>query len=129
MKRHPEIGARILQHAGLDDIARWVRSHHERVDGCGYPNALPASDIPLEAKILAVADAYEAMVADRPYRSGMPAAEARAELVRCAGTQFDPGVVDAFLLAVEEEVVEPDAGPDGEVALPVDLAALSSVSQ
>ena len=102
MKRHPEIGARILEHAGLLDIARWVRSHHERVDGRGYPDALTHFLIPLEAKILAVSDAYEAMIADRLYRKGMPVADARDELMRCAGTQFDASVVDAFLTAVPD---------------------------
>ena len=97
MTRHPEIGARILEHAGLRDIAAWVLAHHERLDGRGYPSGLAADEIPLEARILAVADAYEAMIADRPYRRGMPAEEARAELERCAGTQFDPTVVEAFL--------------------------------
>jgi HD-GYP domain-containing protein (c-di-GMP phosphodiesterase class II) len=97
MTRHPEIGARILEHAGLRDIAAWVLAHHERLDGRGYPSGLAADEIPLEARILAVADAYEAMIADRPYRRGMPAEDARAELERCAGTQFDPTVVEAFL--------------------------------
>ena len=97
MTRHPEIGARILEHAGLRDIAAWVLAHHERLDGRGYPSGLAADEIPLESRILAVADAYEAMIADRPYRSGMPPEEARAELERCAGTQFDPTVVEAFL--------------------------------
>src|SRR5215210_4370260 len=97
MTRHPEIGARILEHAGLRDIAAWVLAHHERLDGRGYPTGLAADEIPLEARILAVADAYEAMISDRPYRRGMPAGEARAELERCAGTQFDPTVVEAFL--------------------------------
>ena len=97
MGRHPEIGARILEHAGLRDIAAWVLAHHERLDGRGYPSGLAGDEIPLEARILAVADAYEAMIADRPYRRGMPAEEARAELERCAGTQFDPTVVEAFL--------------------------------
>jgi diguanylate cyclase (GGDEF)-like protein len=101
MKRHPEIGARILLHAGLADIAQWVRAHHERFDGCGYPDGLGTERIPLEARILAVADAYEAMVADRPYRSGMAPADARAELERCAGGQFDPDVVRAFLEALD----------------------------
>jgi diguanylate cyclase (GGDEF)-like protein len=104
IQRHPEIGARILEHAGLADIAGWVRAHHERVDGRGYPIGLRACEIPLEARILAVADAYEAMVADRPYRAGMPPIEAREELVRCAGAQFDAGVVEAFLAALEEEL-------------------------
>ena len=97
MTRHPEIGARILEHAGLRDIAAWVLAHHERLDGRGYPGGLAADEIPIEARILAVADAYEAMIADRPYRRGMPAEAARAELERCAGTQFDPTVVEAFL--------------------------------
>jgi HD-GYP domain-containing protein (c-di-GMP phosphodiesterase class II) len=104
MKRHPDVGARILEHAGLLDLARWVRSHHERVDGLGYPDTLPDERIPLEAKILAVADAYEAMTADRPYRAAMSADDARAELLRCAGTQFDPTVVQAFLSTLEHEL-------------------------
>ncbi len=97
IQRHPEIGARILEHAGLEDIAGWVRAHHERVDGRGYPKGLAGEWVPLEARILAVADAYEAMVADRPYRAGIAPADACAELIRCAGTQFDPSVVEAFL--------------------------------
>ena len=101
IRRHPEVGARILEHAGLLDIAGWVRAHHERLDGHGYPNGLAAGEIPLESKILAVADAYEAMIADRPYRAGMPPAAARDELLRCAGTQFDPDVVQAFLSTLE----------------------------
>jgi diguanylate cyclase (GGDEF)-like protein len=102
IRRHPEIGARILEHAGLREIAAWVRGHHERVDGQGYPFGLPAGEIALEARILAVADAYEAMIADRPYRQGMPATDARDELLRCARTQFDPAVVEAFLGTLDE---------------------------
>jgi|SRR5579884_52063 len=101
MRRHPEVGARILEHAGMLDIARWVRAHHERIDGRGYPEGISDHEILLEAKILAVADAYEAMVSDRPYRAGMSHDSARDELVRCAGTQFDPDVVAAFLRALE----------------------------
>ncbi len=111
MMRHPEIGARILEHAGLRDIADWVRAHHERIDGRGYPNGIVGRQIPVEARILAVADAYEAMVADRPYRAGMPAASACEELIRCSGTQFDPAVVDAFLAALERGEEELDAQP------------------
>lgn len=103
IQRHPEMGAQILESAGLRDVAAWVRAHHERIDGRGYPGALPDADIPLEAKVLAVADAYEAMIADRPYRAGMSQAEARAELRRCAGSQFDAAVVDAFLRVLEHE--------------------------
>lgn len=104
IRRHPEIGARILEHAGLTDIAEWVRDHHERMDGAGYPRGLPPERIPLPARILAVADAFEAMVADRPYRRGMPLDMARAELRECAGSQFDPVVVDAFLTALDGSV-------------------------
>jgi HD-GYP domain-containing protein (c-di-GMP phosphodiesterase class II) len=114
IQRHPEVGARILEHAGLADIAAWVRAHHERMDGRGYPAELQAAEIPLEARVLAVADAYEAMVADRPYRAGMAPETARLELLRCAGTQFDPEVVGAFLRMLER-VSEP--GP-ATAALP-----------
>jgi diguanylate cyclase (GGDEF)-like protein len=96
IKRHPELGARILEHANLRDVAAWVLSHHERIDGAGYPRALAGGDIPLEGRSLAVADAYEAMTADRPYRRALGEDEARAELRRGAGTQFDPDVVAAF---------------------------------
>ena len=101
MRRHAEIGARILEHAGMNEIAGWVRAHHERLDGKGYPLGLSADQIALEARILAVADAYEAMTADRPYRTAMAHAAAREELLRCAGTQFDPAVVTAFLTIIE----------------------------
>jgi HD-GYP domain-containing protein (c-di-GMP phosphodiesterase class II) len=102
IRRHPEVGARILENAGLHRIAGWVRAHHERVDGTGYPNQLRVDQIPLEARILAVADAYEAMTADRPYRPGMDREAARDELRRCAGTQFDEAVVAAFLRVVAD---------------------------
>ncbi len=102
MRRHPDIGAQILEHAGMDDIAAWVRTHHERLDGKGYPLGLTAEQIPIEARILSVADAYEAMMADRPYRTAVTAAAARDELTRCAGTQFDPAVVSAFLAILDE---------------------------
>jgi diguanylate cyclase (GGDEF)-like protein len=97
MRRHPELGARILDHANLRDISGWVLAHHERIDGRGYPHGLAGEAIPLEARILAVADAYEAMTADRPYRDALGHDAARAELEQCAGSQFDPDVVAAFL--------------------------------
>jgi diguanylate cyclase (GGDEF)-like protein/putative nucleotidyltransferase with HDIG domain len=96
IRRHPELGARILEHANLRDVASWVLAHHERVDGAGYPSGLEAGAIPLEGRILAVADAYEAMTTDRPYRRALAEDEARAELRRGAGTQFDAAVVEAF---------------------------------
>jgi putative nucleotidyltransferase with HDIG domain len=103
MQKHSELGARILAGANLEDISGWVWAHHEQPDGNGYPQGLADDDIPLEAKILAVADAYEAMTSDRVYRMAMPAADAEAELRRCSGTQFDPLVVDALLATLRAE--------------------------
>jgi diguanylate cyclase (GGDEF)-like protein len=102
IRRHPEIGARILEHANLGDIATWVRAHHERVDGRGYPAGLSGTAIPAEARVLAVVDAYEAMTADRPYRPSLGAHAAEAELRRAAGTQFDADVVEALLEALAD---------------------------
>ena len=102
VRRHPEIGARILEHANLADIARWVRAHHERVDGGGYPAGLAGAAIPAEARVLAVADAYEAMTADRPYRASIGPEAAEAELRRAAGTQFDAEIVQALIAALAD---------------------------
>jgi HD-GYP domain-containing protein (c-di-GMP phosphodiesterase class II) len=102
IRRHPEIGARILEHANLADIATWVRAHHERVDGRGYPAGLTGTAIPAEARVLAVVDAYEAMTADRPYRPSIGAHAAETELRRAAGTQFDAAVVEALLEALAD---------------------------
>jgi HD-GYP domain-containing protein (c-di-GMP phosphodiesterase class II) len=114
MKRHPGIGAQILSHAGMLDIAEWVGAHHERIDGQGYPDGLRGDEISLEARILAVADAYEAMIAERCYRPAMSEEAARAELLRCSGTQFDPVVVSAFLAA--ESTLRPAGSSSGAVA-------------
>jgi diguanylate cyclase (GGDEF)-like protein/putative nucleotidyltransferase with HDIG domain len=103
MRRHPEIGAEILRGEEFEDIRDWVVAHHERPDGKGYPLGMGDEDIPLEARILAVADAYEAMTSDRTYRMAIAKQSARAELLRCAGTQFDPRVVAAFLAALDGE--------------------------
>jgi diguanylate cyclase (GGDEF)-like protein/putative nucleotidyltransferase with HDIG domain len=103
MRRHPEIGARILSGANLPDIGSWILAHHERPDGRGYPFGLAGEQIPLEARILAVADAYEAMTADRVYRSALPPEQAREELRRCAGSQFDAHIVDVFVRLLERE--------------------------
>ncbi len=106
MRRHPEIGADILGSRHFDDIRGWVLAHHERPDGKGYPHRLKADEIPIEARILAVADAYEAMTADRVYRKAIGAEAARAELLRQAGKQFDERVVAVFLAALAEEQSE-----------------------
>ncbi|HEX8744524.1 MAG TPA: diguanylate cyclase [Thermoleophilaceae bacterium] len=97
MRKHTIIGERILTAApALADAARLVRSSHERWDGWGYPDALTGEEIPLGARIIAVCDAFDAMVSPRPYRKMVSEAEALAELDRCSGTQFDPRVVEAF---------------------------------
>jgi HD-GYP domain-containing protein (c-di-GMP phosphodiesterase class II) len=101
IQMHCELGSRLLSGAGLEDIAGWVLASHERPDGRGYPAGLSGSEIPPEARILAVADAYEAMVADRCYRLGIGAEAARTELEHGAGTQFDPIVVAAFQQCLE----------------------------
>jgi diguanylate cyclase (GGDEF)-like protein len=103
MRKHPELGARILEGAHLKDIAGWVLAHHERPDGQGYPVGIAGDRIPIQARILAVVDAYEAMTNDRVYRPAMPEDEARAELRRWSGTQFDPDVVSTFLKLLERE--------------------------
>jgi HD-GYP domain-containing protein (c-di-GMP phosphodiesterase class II) len=97
MRTHSELGARILAGADLGDIAEWVFAHHERVDGEGYPLGLRGEEIPLEARILAVAEAYAAMTSESAYGPARSHEEAAAELRRCAGTHFDPAVVDALL--------------------------------
>jgi diguanylate cyclase (GGDEF)-like protein/putative nucleotidyltransferase with HDIG domain len=103
IRGHPEFGAQILEHPRLADVGEWVGAHHERPDGRGYPRGLVGKEISLEARILAVADAYEAMTSDRSYRSSIGHDEARAELERCAGTQFDEQVVAALLMVLERE--------------------------
>ncbi len=115
IRTHPEIGAQILSGPGLEDLREWVLAHHERPDGLGYPRGLKNGEIPLEAKILAVADAFEAMTADRVYRAGVEERAARIELLRCAGEQFDSRVVAAFL-AVLSSADAPDSVRDVELA-------------
>jgi putative nucleotidyltransferase with HDIG domain len=129
IRRHSEIGSRILEHANLRDIGLWVLAHHERMDGAGYPHGLPGEAIPLEARILAVADAYEAMTADRPYRRALPLDTARAELREGAGTQFDAGVVAAFERVLERTQAPFQATLAAAAAVKAPNSVLPSASQ
>ena len=98
MRHHPEIGRRVLEGIGfLADALDAVGCHHERWDGAGYPDGLLGPSIPLFGRIVAVADAYDAMVTDRPYRPGMRPEVALAEIERSRGTQFDPDIAALFL--------------------------------
>jgi putative nucleotidyltransferase with HDIG domain len=97
MEQHSEIGERILRNVDdYSEIADVVRAHHERIDGMGYPDGRPGDEIPLLARIIGVADAYDAMTSDRPYRDALPSRVARMRLAQAVGTQFDTGVVAAF---------------------------------
>jgi diguanylate cyclase (GGDEF)-like protein len=117
MKRHTVIGERIIAAApALTAVARCVRSTHERFEGGGYPDGLAGDDIPLGARIVAVCDAYDAMVADRPYCDARADASAIDELMACAGTQFDPDVVAAFCAEYHDRLAAEPASPVAQVA-------------
>ena len=105
MRSHPDIGRTILEQTGgiLRLLANIVVAHHERWDGTGYPAQLRGENIPLGARILAVVDSYDAMTSQRAYREPCSIDEAKVELRRCAGSQFDPQVVDAFLAVLEQK--------------------------
>jgi HD-GYP domain-containing protein (c-di-GMP phosphodiesterase class II) len=103
MRRHTVVGADLLQQIPFfAAVHPLVRSHHERWDGTGYPDGLSGTHIPVGARILAVCDAYNAMVTDRPYRDALPKAQAVAELRANAGTQFDASVVAALLHTLDD---------------------------
>ncbi len=98
IKRHPEIGYRILSSSSeYADVAIDILSHHERYDGKGYPRGMRGEEIPFRARIIAIADAYDAMISMRTYRSSLSHEEAILEILKCKGTQFDPNLVDIFL--------------------------------
>ena len=111
MEMHTSIGERILRNVDdYTEIAAIVRHHHERIDGGGYPDGLCQAEIPLLSRIIAVADAYDAMTSDRPYREAMASSVARLRLVQAAGTQFDTKVVLAF-----ETILSSSVGPSFQV--------------
>lgn len=97
MQMHAHFGFGLLKRVGLTEEAHIVRHVHERWDGMGYPDGLAGPAIPLASRLVAVADAYDAMTSIRPYRSGLSHVEAMRELLACAGRQFDPEVVSVFL--------------------------------
>ncbi len=104
IEQHPDIGAKIISQLTMyENVRELIAHHHERVDGKGYPSGLSYEQIPLGARILGVADAFEAMTPDRPYRKALLLEQATAELERGRGTQFDPEVVDHFLAVLMEE--------------------------
>jgi len=103
MREHPARAAELLSGGDLEDIGSWILAHHERPDGRGFPRGLRGDQIPLEASIIAVADAYEAMTSDRTYRGALGAEQAREELVRDSGTRFDAVVVDALVAVLDRE--------------------------
>ena len=120
MRRHTYVGERILAAApSLSGVASLVRASHERWDGGGYPDRLKGDAIPLGARIICVCDAFDAMTSDRPYAAAIDPADAVVEIQRCAGTQFDPAVVAAFVAVWEDRRV---VGPD-ERQPPLDAAA------
>lgn len=113
MKRHVETGYRLLSGVpGLQEPARIVWEHHERYGGGGYPRGLRGEEICMGARIFAVADSYDAMTSDRPYRKGQPPGVAREELQRCAGAMYDPKVVAAFLEIPESEWLPAPLSPE-----------------
>lgn len=106
MRRHPEWGSGMLADVpGLDAVADAVHAHHERWNGSGYPLGLKGEEIPFASRIVAVCDAFSAMTTDRPYRAALSEEDALRELRRCAGSQFDPAVVEAFVETAEAVAV------------------------
>jgi HD superfamily phosphohydrolase YqeK len=135
MQTHSEIGERILAKVeDYGDIAEIVRHHHERVDGHGYPDGLSSDEIPLLARIIAVADAYNAMTSDRPYREAMPSRVARMRLAQAVGSQFDTTVVAAFeaILATADDAYRVGQTPDfaffTETPVTPELIAIAGVA-
>lgn len=113
IKRHVVASASIIEAVSfLSAVVPAVRHHHERWDGTGYPDGLVANDIPRTARVIAVADAFDAMTTDRPYRAALAITEARLNLVNGRGTQFDPEAVDALIELLDEEIVTIESEPE-----------------
>jgi diguanylate cyclase (GGDEF)-like protein len=123
---HPQIGYRLIEKVpALQSMTGGILHHHERWDGGGYPSGLQGEEIPLEARVICVADCFSAMTSDRPYRKGMSVEDACAELERCAGTQFDPKVVRLFVEEVRKRASH-QRGPSRTLAEAFDDPAIAS---
>ena len=125
MERHSEAGEALLRRIEeFSAIASVVRHHHERIDGAGYPDALRGEDIPYIARVIAVADSYNAMTSDRPYRAAMSPGSAYRRLLEGRATQFDPAIVDAFAVVLKQATMPYRKGlfgpvPKQEVKMPL----------
>jgi len=118
-RRHPEIGVELVAPIGLShQVTSVIRHHHEFFDGTGYPDGLKGESIPLLARVVSLAEVFDAMVSNRPYRRALPLTEAVAELKRCSGTQFEPRLVNILLKMIEDK---------GESLLPQHLYPASGV--
>lgn len=122
MRLHPQFGAEILKHVPqLKDIVPGMLYHHERVDGLGYPEGYKKDEIPLIARIIAVADTYDAMTTTRPYRKGLPPSAALKEIRKCSGKQFDSDVVNAFMKAFRKGEINGKARHDESLQRSIQL--------
>ncbi len=129
IEQHPEIGAELIRPLGMAAaIPSAIRHHHEWWDGTGYPDGLHGEQIPLAARIISVADAFDAMNRDRPYRRALPRDVVISELRRFAGIQFDPDLARCFVPLLETGVCDVDLGPIDETAAPTPRAGESSTS-
>ncbi len=105
MKKHPEYGWAVMRNVpGMERASLMILHHHESYDGKGYPAGLRGEEIPIGSRIVSVIDAFDAMVSSRPYRAGLPYAEAEQRLLEASGTQFDSGVVERFLPLARAEI-------------------------
>lgn len=102
LRRHPRIGFDLIRSKVPVAVAKIVLTHHERYDGTGYPSRIEGGDIPVEARVLQVADAFDAITSRRPYQPALPVSYAVAELRRCSGTQFDPEAIEAIVTLVHK---------------------------
>jgi HD-GYP domain-containing protein (c-di-GMP phosphodiesterase class II) len=116
MKMHPVLGGKIVKNLYGFDLEGIIRHHHENFDGTGYPDGLAGEKIPLESRIMSVMDTFDAMTTNRPYRQGRSLDETVAEIKRCSGTQFDPGVVETFLASLDQIVTVQQEFNQSEVA-------------